>query len=354
MAKEWYLLSLTGYDNDLLGDYAEDGFLEILDSMAAIDVELYNYDLSERQEIRAVIQNRTQDTKLNSLTRLALVPIGTFKAGMYIKYDGRFWLIVGVVDNNGVYEKGVLAICNYQLTWINADGDIIQRWANVTSASQYNNGETSVSDYYFYMRSDQLLVLTPDDDESLLLDSGVRFIIDRRCSIYEKQFDDSVTKSTDNPLSVYELTRSDTVLYDYQDSGHYEFLATQCEKRADDGYYLIDGVGYWLCENPQDEVATKSAYSEILYDEATVYIGLGETAFIARFYDVDGNVDDSIEPSWTIAADYEDKLIVSYVDNSISIATNDESLINKSFELFLNGDGYEIAAAVIVTIKVFI
>lgn len=51
MAKEWYLLKtphdqLSGFEDDALNDFAQEGFEEALDSSIAVDIELCNYDLS--------------------------------------------------------------------------------------------------------------------------------------------------------------------------------------------------------------------------------------------------------------------------------------------------------------------
>ena len=200
---------VSGFGSDDINNFGQDAFWEALNSAIGTNAELYNYDLSICTQIRAIILNKVQDTKLKTLNRNALVSIGTCKAGMYIKYDNRFWLIVGVVDNNSVYEKATMVLCNHLLTWLNSKGQVIQRWANLSSASQYNNGETSTE--FYFVRSDQLLVVIPDDDESLLLTSGVRFVIDRRCEIYEKNFNDSVTLDTSNPIVTYKLTRADSI-----------------------------------------------------------------------------------------------------------------------------------------------
>ena len=355
MAVEWYLLKsphgqLSGYEDEALGDFAEDGFLEVLGTNIASDVELYNYDLSERIPLRAIIQGNIQDTKLKTLSRQMLVPVGTCKAGMYIKYKDRYWLIVGLVDNNNVYEKAVLALCNYLLTWINGEGKIVQRWANITSASQYNNGETG-SKFYF-IRSDQLMILTPNDDECLLLETGKRFIIDKRCKVYEKKFTSDIVKDTGNPVIVYNLTRSDSVLYDYQDSGHFEFIASQDEQSENDGYYVVDGNGYWLCEVPESGNKTDISSCFIEYNSPEIYAGIEATEFIAKFYDNEGK-EVSITPQWEIRCDFADKLDISYIENTILISTDNPNLINKTFELCLSGDGYE-PVSVIVTIKAFI
>lgn len=353
MATEWYLLKnanslLTGSCRDDTS-FIEENFSESLDSLLATDVELYNFDLSECTPVKAIVQNTVQDTKLKTQSRQLLVPIGTCKAGMYFKYKNRFWLIVGMVDDNKMYEKAIVIWCNYLLTWINDKGKIIQRWSNVSSASQYNNGETYTDNYR--TRTDQLMILTPDDDESILLDQGKRFIIDQRCKIYEKGFDASITSITECPVNVYRLTRADTVLFDYQDSGYHEFMVYQDEQRDSDGYYVIDGNGYWLCQEPENK-NNNSLHCSIECDTDVIYNGLEPTVFVAKFLDSSGKEVDVIH-DWKINCEFVDQLDVSYVGNTILISVNNESLVNKSFELFLCGDGYE-PKTITVTIRAFI
>ena len=356
MAKEWYLLKspydqLSGYEGDALDDFAQEGFLEVLDSEYAVDVEICNFDLSERTQMRAVVQNNVQDTKLKTLSRAVFLPIGSCSAGMYIFYDDRYWLVTGIVGNNKMYEKAIVHYCNYQLTWIGSKGKIIQRWACVESASQYNNGETGFRLYF--VRSDQLLISMPDDPESLLLDSGTRFIIDRRTKLYESSFDDSITTNTQCQLAVYDLTRADSVLYDYQNSGHFEFLATQTEQRPYDGYYVIDGKGYWLAEQPEKPETTDSELNAIIEsDSDIILIGIEPTIFTAKFYDTDGSEITGLVPNWIIQSDFDDQLDVEYYGNSISISTDYDELSNKTFNLVLDNDGYNTISK-LIKIKAF-
>lgn len=353
--KEWYLMQpptmIGGEENDSFLEFKDDAFNELLGTDFASDIEICNYDLSETKQIRAIIQNKTSDTELQSLGRQMLAPIGTCKAGMYVKYKNRYWLIVGLVDDNMVYEKAVLSLCNQKLMWINHKGKVVQRWANVVSASQYNNGETNMRLYF--VRSDQLLVSLPDDDESLSIPHGHRFIIDKRCRVYEKQFDGTVLKDTGKPVTTYQLTRSDTVLYNYGDSGHMEFIATQDEKHEDDGYYVVDGTPCWLCGVPKNNTDKKQILSpSIIYDSADIYNGIEPGVFIAEFLDADGNVADII-PKWTVNCDFADRLKIIKQDNSIIISADDTKLVNKSFGLSLDGDGYT-TTSITVTIKPFL
>lgn len=349
MATEWYLLKppyeqTSGFEDEVM-DFAQDAFIEALDSPLALDVEYCNADLSVCIPIKAIIQRNVQDTKLNAFNRHLFVPIGTCKAGNYIKYKNRYWLIVGLVDDNGMYEKAVMTLCNWKIVWLNHKGKVIERWANIQSASQYNNGQTA--NRFYTLRTDQLLICMPDDDECLMLDDGIRFIIDKRINVYGKEISNDETSNTSFNVITYQVTRNDSVLYNYVDSGHYEILVTQDEQHNGDGYYKIDGNGYWLCiksEHNKDVVDEQTqdstgeiVSSKILYDDTNIYAGLGAGEFTAMFYDEEGNQVDG-EAEWTIVCDFLDKLNIDYINNTILISVDDYKLINKSFELILNNN----------------
>ncbi len=344
MATEWYLLSsphsqVSGFESESLDDFGEEGFLEALDSDIALDVELYNYDLSECTQIRAFFNNRLTDTKLKTLVRHLIVPIGSCHAGMYAKVKGRFWLIVGIVDDNGIYEKAILSICNYYLSWLNKDGTPIQRWANIISASQYNNGEHNSLNYT--VRSDQLLISLPDDYESLMLGQNKRFIIDRRCKLYEEEFADGVTINVENPVLTYEITRVDSILYDYQDSGLHQVMVTQDEQHDNDGYYVINGTGYWLCEIPEvGETTTDVQRCEIEHDDDVIYNGIEPITFYGHFYDAQGTECEHPTPEWEVTGSCSGLLTLTYSGDDITISANNKRLINKSFTLLLTAEGF--------------
>ena len=139
--QEWYLLmpdtrpNITGgYENESFIDYKDDAFYEMLQTDIASNVILYNSDLSSSSIIRCVIQGNTADTQLKSMERVGLFSCGTVKAGMYIYFEDRYWLITGYPGTNGIYEKATMVLCQYKLRWQNSSGDIIERWCNGTSA----------------------------------------------------------------------------------------------------------------------------------------------------------------------------------------------------------------------------
>ena len=251
-----------------------------------------------------------------------------------------------------------MIVCNYLLTWENESGNIIQRWTSISSASQYNNGETSSSrEAQITYRSDQLMILTPFDDESLLIPHGKRFIIDSRCKIYENNFETGTTIDTSKTVLTYGVTRIDNVLFDYEDSGHAEFMAYQDEQHEDDGYYVINGNGYWLCGKPSASGGSSTTHAVkscviVCDDSNAVYCGLGQSIFYAQLFNENGERTTAVY-HWEINCEFANKLSVSYVDNSICISADDSKLVGKSFELLLHSDGFE-SASVTVSIKALI
>lgn len=354
MAKEWYLLNsgsmLSGFEDEAFDDFGAESFLEALQTSIASDVELCNYDLSICKPSRAIVQNNTADTKSNTMMRQVLLPIGSSKAGMYVKYKDRYWLIVGLVDDNKLYEKAVVVLCNYLITWINTEGKIIQRWVSASSASQYNNGETSTK--YYFVRSDQLMVLTPDDDECLLLNSGQRFIIDRRCSVYEKRYDANTLQNMHNPLTVYKITRVDSVLFDYQDSGHSEFMAYQDEQHETDGYYVINGKGYWLCDQANNVQPPLEYTCMIESDVDAIYPQIEPGVFTARIFDSSG-VEIDAPYEWIIESDVKDHLKIEQIDRTLIISTEDMECIHHDITLTLISGAYR-SASKTIAIRAFI
>lgn len=355
MSTEWYLLkdgygTVSGFEDDAIEDYGAEAFAELLETDVAETVEIANYDLSERFEARVVVQNNLQDTRLKTLNRIMLCPIGTCHAGMYVYYRDKYWLITGLVDNNGVYEKAIMMICNWLLSWIDDDGDIHQRWVCVESASQYNNGETN--NKFYFIRTDQVMVYMPDDDISLMLNSGKRFIIDRRCDVYERTFSSDVECDTSKPVIVYDITRTDSVLYNYQESGYFQVLMTQCEQHETDGYYVVDGTGYWLCDKPNMKQWKYTPYCAIEGDSDTLYIGIEPIIYEARFYNANGEIT-SAEPQWSIEDGFSDQIEITTTENAIILSASPDALANQTFSLILTADGFE-SATKEITIKYFI
>lgn len=319
--KEWYLLtsdtrpnSIGGYENDSFVDYKNDAFTEALQTDLASTVILYNYDLTYSQEIRCVIQDNTASTQLKSLERTILTPIGTLKAGMYILFEGRYWLITGYPGNNKIYEKATMILCQYKLRWQDDTGKVIERWANFTSASKYDIGHSG--NQTIMLTSNNFTIWIPEDDDSATLDTR-RVFIDR---------------DTDNPTKVFEITRSDDVLYLFGEDhgGILSFIADKVELNLE-----VDRPDLGLCDYKEpaplppdpDETTDLSA---VISGKSNLINGFSRT-YSVEFKDSNGDIQQDVDFSWNVESDFDVQQIAN--ENQIELSVDDKNLIGSSFIL---------------------
>lgn len=322
--KEWYLLtsdsrpnSIGGYENDAFVDYKDDSFQEALSTDIAKTVTLFNYDLSESQTIRCIIQDNTASTQLKSLERTVLATIGTLKAGMYIFFENRYWLITGYPGNNGIYEKATMILCQHKLRWQDNTGKIIERWANYTSASKYDVGENG--NQVIILSSNNFTIWIPDDDDSATLD-GKRVFIDR---------------NTKKPTKVFKVTRSDDVLYLFGEDhgGILSFIADR-----DEINYLTDNQELGLCDyiplssSLPPDIDEGEDISCNITGNSSIKIGIPRI-YTVTFFDANGCdiAYKNVNYTWDIQCDFiiEQKII----DNTIELISNDEKSIGSSILL---------------------
>lgn len=319
--KEWYLLtsdtrpnSTGGYENDAFVDYKDDAFQEVLQTDMATSVSLYNSDLSESKEIRCIVQGNTADTQLKSLERIVLVPIGTLKAGMYILFENRYWLVTGYPGNNKIYEKATIILCQYKLRWQDDSGQIIERWANFTSASKYDTGENG--NQTIFLTSNNFTVWVPEDDDAFTLDKK-RVFIDRNVK---------------NPTKVFEITRSDDVLYLFGEDhgGILSFIADKTELNLE-----VDRPDLGLCDYKEptslppepDETTDLSA---VISGKSNLINGFSRT-YSVEFKDSNGDIKQDVDFTWNVESDFDVQQTIS--GNQIELLVDDKSLIGSSFIL---------------------
>ena len=341
--KEWYLITPNtrpnitgGFENDAFLDYKDDAFAESLDTDIAKTVILHNYDLSESTEIRCIVQGNSADTQLKSMERIGLFVRGTVKAGMYIFYENRYWLITGYPSYNGIYEKAVMQLCQYKLRWQNAKGEIIERYIALSSASKYDIGETGNST--IVLTSDNLTLLFPNDEESLNV-YGKRVFIDKRTI----------------PEKVYKITRSDDVLYDYgeEHGGILSFIADKTELNTTTDRQDLRICDYIEVSDDTEEPSTPTAPPEnpnettdlrasiTFKGSQELKIGGTTKTLTGNFVDLDGNVITDVGV-WEVITIDELLPYLEYTitDNTLKINVLDTDLIDSKVRImFSSADG---------------
>lgn len=341
--KEWYLATnkpniVSGYENDVISEYSQSNFTDVLEILFSDTVLLYNNTLTESKKIQCVIQGNSADTQLKSMERIGLFPIGTVKAGMYIFFENNYWLITGYPSNNKSYEKAVMQLCQYKLRWQNANGEIIERYMNATSASKYDTGESGNST--IILTSDNLTILLPNDDECLDLD-GKRVFIDKRKT---------------NPTKVYKLTRTDGILYDFgeEHGGILSFIADKTELNTN-----TDNQELRICDyinsditlpSDQENANEMTDLSATISGNKNLKVGYART-YTANFTDSDGNAVENVDFSWNVVSDFEVGQVIN--GNEIELLVEDENLIDEKFKLQVLKNEKVIGEIIITIISVF-
>ncbi len=219
MPTEWYLMKRplfnSGAESDEFQSFAQDSFEELLASFIAKDIEIYEKTLSAVPVItRAIVQNTTGDVFNNSSQRQILCRIGTLRMGQYIKVDGRYWMVANLPDNNQMYEKAILWQCKYAIRFLSPiTGKPAEYPVYSVNSTQYGSGETQRN--YMKVGTSQQLVYLPFNEETILMECGARFLID---------------KNKKSPTA-YRLTQVDTGSYSCgQEDGLLQWTLVECPR----------------------------------------------------------------------------------------------------------------------------
>ena len=269
-------------------------------------------------------------------------------AGDYVEWSNNIWLVYEADCDDEIYTDGNLRQCQYELFWQKADGTIVSRYACVQNASAYNNGETGNNT--ITLQSNQFMVYMPYDEDTCLLDNGLRIHMSR---------DNIVCKP-------YTLTRPDDITFGYGEKGVLNIVFTQTQYNAgeDKLVKLDNGRSVWICNhsspttppdpdpidpNIPNETANLSA---IISGNTSLKIGF-ERTYIVTFTDVDGNAIDDIDFKWNVASDFDDKIIRSVSGKTIKLKVNDDSLIDESFLLSMTIGGNLVTKVLITLVEGF-
>lgn len=240
MAKSWYLMNRplfnSGLEKEEFENYSQDGFSELLESFISSDIEVYNQNIILLQSLKAIVQNVTADAESSSFIRQILIPIGNLKTGYYVKYNGSFWLIKDIVDNNGVYEKAIMFFCNYKINFISdISGEVVSYPVHMKNATQYNSGETAREQET--IGSSKFLIFIPYNQETIKIDHGKRFLID---------------KNHDDPTA-FEITQVDTISHNFDDDFavvRWTLVESQFNPKTDNKELMI--ADYYKIENDNE------------------------------------------------------------------------------------------------------
>lgn len=263
------------------------------------------------------------------------------KIGEYIHdtKDDTYWLVYNSFNVNDIEYSGKLIQCNYLLKWQLSDGSIIERWANIVSASKYDVGESGNST--IVLSSNNYTILIGYCEEGLDLD-GQRVFIDRR---------------TVNPNKVFKITRSDDILFDSGNIGSLlSFIADKSEinlttDRPD--LRLCDYIDTSLSPTPPSDDDETTTINVTISGNDKLKINYPRI-YSANITDKNGNVVEWNDTfSWHVLSDFEVNKTIS--QNNIELSVSDENLIGSLFSIqVINTTDNSIMAEKDITVTAFI
>lgn len=249
------------------------------------------------------------------------LPAQVINIGDYIEWANSHWIVTTCDSDDEFYRDGKLEQCNYLLKWQNELGEIIERWAVISSASKYNDGTTSNN--VITLGSDQLSIIIPLDEEAIKLKKsmGKKFFID----------------SNKEDPTTYELTGTGNVPDTYNGHGITSWIVKECAYTAteDDlkygvcNYKSVD-IPYTPEENPDETTVLTDDVKATISGNKNLKVGYART-YTATFTDSEGNVVDDVDFSWNVVSDFEVGQVVN--GNEIELCVEDEEFVDEKFKL---------------------
>ena len=343
MPVEWYLMTRplynSGFEGDEFAAFAQDGFEEVLESFLAEDVEIYEKRMDIEPVItRAVIQGTTSDTYNNSVLRQFLCRIGTLRSGQYIKARDQIWMVYSKPDNNKMYEKAVAWQCKYSIRFISPiSGEVVEYPVYDINSTQYGSGETAKE--YMTIGSSQHLVYIPYNEETIRLDSGFRFLIDKN---HEKP-------------TAYRLAQVDPGAYacgEHDGIIQWTVVESQFDESTDNRELMVADY-YGASEQSKPEVSVAGYSLTITPEDQDGEVVFGEECRVSILFMKDGETISPIplEISITDGVEYgvlsdvgDDYFVVraldnrSYIGQEITVSiTNEDNGISEKIILRVKG-----------------
>ena len=342
MSSEWYLMSRplynSGYESDEFALFAQDGFEEVLESFIAQDVEIYNSKITDEPlKTRAIIQNVTGDVLRNAVQRQIICRIGTLRCGQYIKVNNNYWMVCVLPDNNMMYEKAILWQCKYSLRFISPiSGDVVEYPVHDVNSTQYGSGESSKA--HMTIGISQHLVYIPYNDETIKLDSGFRFLID---------------KNKDNPTA-YRLTQVDSEGYSCgSNDGLLQWTVVESQRDDETDNKELMVADYYgksklsVPDEPEDGLkivmTSEDRYNEVVFGK--------ELRINLSFYD--GGQEVSALPFNANIIDGSEYGLIANIGSDYIVvrALNNRDYIGHEITIKVDNNSLGVSASIVLTVK---
>lgn len=264
------------------------------------------------------IHNRKYSTVYGNQQNFLTTIDNVIKVGDYFHdtKDDTYWLVTESFNVNDIHYEGKMVQCNYLMKWQLSNGNIVEQFTNVVTASKYDTGESSGNT--IILTSNNYTILIGYNEAAMELEEKRVFI----------------DKNKINPKKVFKITRNDDILYDYGNNGSLlSFIADKRELNANSDRPDLGICDYIEPTTPPtdppetDETAVLSAS---IIGNTELKLGIPRT-YTVTFTDKNGVEVTDIEFTWNVVADFTVEQVVK--GNTIELYVNDDTVIGESFIL---------------------
>ena len=268
-----------------------------------------------------IFDRKFVDTIHHKITVETILDKDWIECGDYLEYEGMIWLCMNSYSFHKLYCRATFMSCDWKIYWINENGELKSQYVIDQNSTQYNSGETGNST--MTLGSAQHMLKMQCNDDSILLDSPMRFAIDK-----------NIKKPT-----CYKVTQNDNTAYNYgKGLCCITVTETPLNTESDKLITLDDGTQVWICDYvevtplpPTPQPPNETTDLRCVISGNTNLKNGYYRKFITNFTDKNGNAVDwhVVNYQWNILSDFEVKYTI--VDNKITISVNDENLIGGCF-----------------------
>lgn len=175
-----------------------------------------------------------------NIKTLCSMPGEDLRHGAAASWMDNHWLITERDANNELYTKATMQQCNYLLKWISKDGDVVERWSIVEDGTKYLTGEYGDNEFIMNRGDSRLMLIVPQDKETLRLNRENRFLVD----------------DEDSPnVLAYRLTKPFKLGGSYTGNGVLSFVLSECNTEDTDNLELHIANYYDYFPKPVELVA---------------------------------------------------------------------------------------------------